>query len=52
MKNKFTDFDDMLRRKKDQQKELEQDAANLRARIEERQDKLKHQTKDEEMTQE
>jgi len=31
----------MLRRKRDQQKELDEDAANLRARIEERQEKIK-----------
>jgi len=41
LKNNFSDFDDMLRRKKEQQKELDANAANLRARIEERQEKIK-----------
>lgn len=36
LKNQFTDFDDMLRRKKELQKDLDADAAALRARIEER----------------
>merc|ERR1712048_23999 len=52
LKNKYGDFDDMLRRKKEQQKELDEEAANLRARIEVRQEKIKQTTKDEGLTQE
>ena len=42
----------MLRRKRDLQKELDDDAAQLRARIEERQQKIKQGNKDEGLTQE
>lgn len=52
LSNKFSDFDDMLRRKKEQQKELDDNAANLRARIQERQEKIKQTNKDEGLTQE
>lgn len=52
MKNKFNDYDEMLRRKRDLQKELDDDAAQLRARIEERQQKIKQGNKDEGLTQE
>lgn len=52
IKNSFTDYDDMLRHKKEQQKELDEDAAALRARIEERQEKIKNSNKDEGLTQE
>ena len=50
LSNKFSDFDDMLRRKKEQQKELDDNAANLRARIQERQEKIKQTNKDEGLT--
>lgn len=40
----------MLRRKKQLQQELDEDAANLRARIEERQEKIKQGNKDEGLT--
>ena len=52
MKNSYTDHDEMLRRKREQQKELDDDAAQLRARIEERQQKLKQGNKDEGLTKE
>lgn len=42
----------MLKWKKEQQMQLDEDAANLRARIQERADKLKAGNKDEEMTKE
>ena len=52
LKNRYTDHDEMLRRKREQQKELDDDAAQLRARIEERQQKLKQGNKDEGLTKE
>lgn len=52
IKNKFDDYDDLLRRKRDQQKEMDEDAAALRARIEERQEKIKQGNKDEGLTHE
>ena len=42
----------MLRRKRELQAQLDEDATNLRARIEERQEKIKYSNKDSEMTKE
>lgn len=52
LKNQFNDYDEMLRRKRELQSQLDEDATNLRARIEERQEKLKAGNKDEEMSKE
>lgn len=50
LKNRYSDYDELLRRKREMQSGMDEDAANLRARIEERQDKLKNSNKDEGMT--
>ena len=41
MKNCYNDYDDMIRRKKQQQRELEDQALSITKRMQERKEKLK-----------
>ena len=41
MKNRYNDYDDMIRRKKQQQRELEDQALSITRRMQERREKLK-----------
>ena len=50
--NKWNSYEEMIKWKREQQTQMEEDAAQLRSRIQEHQDKLKAGNKDQEMTKE